>query len=261
MPRREPPRDARASAPAPAPAPGASGAQDAPEVTICGVAARAACTDAPTPASDAPEAADDHAAQPPQADAASHTASPTDAAAHRGAAREAPPTPTEAVHSPAGPAVAACFLPPADANGDAQWGLGCPVAHGADPALSAKLAHFHALKAQGTHFNATLARNRSFHNPHIYEKLVKWADLDETGSNFAAVAQSTHTPPLWDGAQPDVLRDGDVVALGTSPTHAAKAQKAYVDAHEARRGSQRDRIDFAPARRDARSSRERSRRR
>ncbi|WFC96682.1 hypothetical protein MBRA1_003345 [Malassezia brasiliensis] len=253
MPRREPPRAV--------PAPGASGASGAPEVTICGVAARAARTDAPAPASGAPEATDEHAARSPQAAAAAHTASPAGVSEYCGATQETPPMHAESAPPPAGSTVAACFLPPADANGDANWGLGRPVAHGADPALSAKLAHFHALKAQGTHFNATLARNRSFHNPHIYEKLVKWADLDETGSNFAAVAHSTHTPPLWDNAQPDVLRDGDIVALGTSPAHPAKAQKAYVDAHEARRVSQRDRIDFAPARRDARSSHERSHRR
>ncbi|WFD49146.1 hypothetical protein GLX27_003824 [Malassezia furfur] len=258
MPRREPPR----AAPAPG-AHGTSAAQDAHEVTICGVAARAARADALAPAPDAPGAADDRATLPSHARAASRTASPADAAEHGDAAPEAARTRTETAHTPTDPVVPTCFLPPADASGDAQWGLGRPVAHGADPALCAKLAHFHTLKAQGTHFNATLARNRSFHNPHIYEKLVKWADLDETGSNFAAVARSTHTPPLWDGTQPDVLREGDVAALGTSHAHAAKAQKAYVDAHEARRASQRERINFAPARHDtrARASRERPRRR
>ncbi|EJU02246.1 HCNGP-domain-containing protein [Dacryopinax primogenitus] len=53
-----------------------------------------------------------------------------------------------------------------------------------DPALVAKLARFHALKRTGKHFNDTLMSNKAFRNPHIYEKLVNFVDVDEKGSNF-----------------------------------------------------------------------------
>ncbi|PKI84764.1 hypothetical protein MVES1_000991 [Malassezia vespertilionis] len=87
---------------------------------------------------------------------------------------------------------------------------------GADPALTAKLATFHTLKQQGTHFNATLAKNRAFHNPHIYEKLVKWAELDEHGSNYVAIAKARGDAPPWDPKDVAVLAQGNIERLGTS---------------------------------------------
>ncbi|WFD41186.1 uncharacterized protein MJAP1_004181 [Malassezia japonica] len=191
-------------------------AGDAPEVQIRGAAARAQAAASPT----------DTCAAPPPAD---------------GAPTPEPYTPEATIPT--------AFRPPArGADGDPEWGLGEEVAHGADETLTLKLAHFHKLKEQGTHFNATLARNRSFHNPHIYAKLVKWADLDETGSNYVPMARAAHSEPSWDVQCAEVVRDGNAAQL-------AKTQKQYVEGRErAQASGQRSHIDFA-------GSRERSSRR
>ena len=82
---------------------------------------------------------------------------------------------------------------------DAEWGLGLEKATtGVDEALQAKLAHFHTLKAQqGTHFNQSLARNRSFRNPHIYAKLVEWVEVDETGSAYGDMVRAPVPDDVW----------------------------------------------------------------
>ena len=49
----------------------------------------------------------------------------------------------------------------------ARFGLLPPSTAPVDPALEAKLAHFHQLSAQGLSFNASLMRNKAFRNPHI----------------------------------------------------------------------------------------------
>lgn len=42
-----------------------------------------------------------------------------------------------------------------------------------------KVSTFLALKEQGTHFNDSLMKSRSFRNPTIYKKLVEFVDVDE----------------------------------------------------------------------------------
>lgn len=183
-------------------------AGDAPEVQIRGAAARAQAAASPT----------DTCAAPPPAD---------------GAPTPEPYTPEATIPT--------AFRPPArGADGDPEWGLGEEVAHGADETLTLKLAHFHKLKEQGTHFNATLARNRSFHNPHIYAKLVKWADLDETGSNYVPMARAAHSEPSWDVQCAEVVRDGNAAQLGTPPHSPSQNPKAV------RRGA-RESAGFRPA--------------
>ncbi|RUS12883.1 HCNGP-like protein-domain-containing protein, partial [Endogone sp. FLAS-F59071] len=59
----------------------------------------------------------------------------------------------------------------------------------------AKVAHFHTLRAAGTHFNTHLLRSKAFRNPHIYAKLVEFVDLDETGSNFPPEMFNPHGFP------------------------------------------------------------------
>ena len=58
----------------------------------------------------------------------------------------------------------------------------------ADPfCFQAKLLHFHTLKNDPNapkHFNDSLMMNRSFRNPHLYAKLVEFADVDEKATNF-----------------------------------------------------------------------------
>ncbi|WFD23205.1 hypothetical protein MEQU1_001893 [Malassezia equina] len=94
--------------------------------------------------------------------------------------------------------------PPRASDGDAAWGLGMESTESVSQALQEKLAHFHALKEQGTHFHAALARNRAFHNPRIHAKLVEWANLDEYGSNYSAIAATQGVSPSWEAAHPEV---------------------------------------------------------
>ncbi|WFD19591.1 hypothetical protein MCAP1_001825 [Malassezia caprae] len=94
--------------------------------------------------------------------------------------------------------------PPRASDGDAAWGLGVESSDNVDQALKDKLARFHELKAQGTHFNAALTRNRAFHNPSIHAKLVEWASLDEYGSNYSAIAAAQGVDPSWDAANAEV---------------------------------------------------------
>ena len=138
-------------------------------------------------------------------------------------ASPAPPhkTPSEARIPPAQEDSLAPFRPPPRADGDAEWGLGKPVAEQVDPAVAAKVERFYALKQQGTHFNATLARNRAFHNPNIYEKLVRWAELDETGSQYPIMAQAAGARASWDPRDAEVLQHGRADHLGTCPHRAA----------------------------------------
>lgn len=184
----------------------------APELKIRGAAASAA--------QEAKERIDPHEVRAPQHAAPQDTTpdaarDETDDRPREAPGADAAPSANEPRPDRASTALPACFLPPPDPHGDPAWGLGQEVATGADAALTEKLAHFHTLKEQGVHFNATLARNRSFHNPHIYAKLVKWADLDETGSNYVPMAHAAQRPPMWDPKRADMLRDGDVAALGT----------------------------------------------
>lgn len=72
-----------------------------------------------------------------------------------------------------------------------------------DPGLRQKLASFHALKSSATqpkHFNDSLLSNKGFRNPHIYDKLVAFVDIDESASGAETSAwsfpQRLHTEPL-----------------------------------------------------------------
>lgn len=48
----------------------------------------------------------------------------------------------------------------------------------------AKLRHFHALRQQNVHFNATLQANKSFRNPSILSKLVDFVAVDDKLAGF-----------------------------------------------------------------------------
>jgi hypothetical protein len=51
--------------------------------------------------------------------------------------------------------------------------------------MQAKVAHFLGLKAnQNQHINTSLLASSTFHNPHIYSKLVEFVDVDERQSYF-----------------------------------------------------------------------------
>ncbi|KAJ9076435.1 SAP30-binding protein [Entomophthora muscae] len=53
-----------------------------------------------------------------------------------------------------------------------------------NPELQAKVAGLQAILERGIQFNQRLRANQSFRNPHIYDKLVEFLDLDEFGTNF-----------------------------------------------------------------------------
>ena len=128
------------------------------------------------------------------------------------------------------PTLPAYLLPPPRITG-AEWGLGVEETSGVDAALADRVKHLTALKRErGIHFNQSIAKSRAFHNPRIYEKLVKWAGLEETGTNHPAVGTA------WDPHDPRVL------AYGNAPRRSAQQQR-YMDERE-KRGSLR-RIDFA----------------
>jgi len=82
------------------------------------------------------------------------------------------------------------LLHPPAIDGVENWGIPPRPEGEPDPVLVAKLAKFHDLKRKGKHFNDTLMSNKAFRNPHIYEKLVNFVDVDEKGTNFASV--------IWD---------------------------------------------------------------
>lgn len=68
-----------------------------------------------------------------------------------------------------------------------DWGIPPESQKPCDPEVEAKLMHFHTLKNDGNapkHFNDSLMMNRSFRNPHLYAKLVEFADVDEKATNF-----------------------------------------------------------------------------
>lgn len=48
----------------------------------------------------------------------------------------------------------------------------------------ARIEHFLSLRETGTRFNEHLQHSKAFRNPHIYEKLVEFVELDEYSSNF-----------------------------------------------------------------------------
>jgi hypothetical protein len=50
--------------------------------------------------------------------------------------------------------------------------------------VQAKIEHFLWLRESGTRFNEHLQHSKAFRNPHIYEKLVEFVELDEYSSNF-----------------------------------------------------------------------------
>ncbi|WFD35308.1 hypothetical protein MCUN1_002159 [Malassezia cuniculi] len=154
-----------------------------------------------------------------------------EAAKEDGAAGVAIVTATAATAAPAAPAATAATAATADAAVDttasthtlpaylrppprvagAEWGLGRECADNVDAALAARVAHLTSLKHErGIHFNVSLARNRAFHNPRIYEKLVKWAGLDDTGTNHPACGTG------WDPHDPQVVALGNATRLAAA---------------------------------------------
>ncbi|CAG8597093.1 11371_t:CDS:2, partial [Racocetra fulgida] len=76
------------------------------------------------------------------------------------------------------------LLTPKPIEGRENWGIPPEPESECDPILQEKIDHFHSLSKKGVHFNENLLKNKAFRNPHIYNKLVEFVELDEIGSNF-----------------------------------------------------------------------------
>ncbi|RIA80607.1 HCNGP-like protein [Glomus cerebriforme] len=74
------------------------------------------------------------------------------------------------------------LLTPQPIEGKDNWGIPPEPEEECDQSL--QIVHFHLLKERGVHFNKNLLKNKAFRNPHIYNKLVEFVELDEIGSNF-----------------------------------------------------------------------------
>ncbi|CAM0134922.1 unnamed protein product [Umbelopsis sp. WA50703] len=65
-----------------------------------------------------------------------------------------------------------------------DWGIPPEPQGECDADVEARIAHFLSLRESGTRFNEHLQHSKAFRNPHIYEKLVEFVELDEYSSNF-----------------------------------------------------------------------------
>jgi len=123
------------------------------------------------------------------------------------------------------------LLRPPPIEGTDNWGIPPAPDEPPDIALVAKLEQFRALKRQGKHFNDSLMANKAFRNPHIYEKLVEFVDVNEKGTNFPKdVWDPLDVPPDW---------YADRIA------EAQKRRSEQQEAIQAR--GKRSQIDFAPS--------------
>jgi len=123
------------------------------------------------------------------------------------------------------------LLRPPPIPGVPDWGITPATAEPCEPAIEAKLAQFHTLKRdseQPKHFNDSLMSNRSFRNPHLYAKLVEFADVDERTTNFPR--------EIWDPHDVQEEWFADKIAA---------SQKARSEQQESAQSSnKRARIDF-----------------
>ncbi|KAI9137641.1 HCNGP-like protein-domain-containing protein [Paraphysoderma sedebokerense] len=75
-------------------------------------------------------------------------------------------------------------IPELEVPGLENYGIPESPGKEVDVGLIEQLQHYLILKASGISFNTSLLSNKSFKNPHIYQKLIKMLSLNEHGSNF-----------------------------------------------------------------------------
>jgi len=124
------------------------------------------------------------------------------------------------------------LLCPPPVPGVEDWGIPPESTEPCNPAITTKLAQFHALKRDPTnpkHFNDSLMSNRSFRNPHLYAKLVEFVDVDESTTNFPR--------DIWD---PRDMREEWFASRIAELQKARSEQQAA-----AQNSSKRSHIDFA----------------
>ncbi|KAI9787856.1 MAG: Proteasome subunit beta type-7 [Peltula sp. TS41687] len=67
------------------------------------------------------------------------------------------------------------------------------------PSTTAKFAHFLQLKRQGVHFNEKLARSSALKNPSLFEKLARFAGIDEQDQYVSTLPPAAED--VWDPAR------------------------------------------------------------
>lgn len=118
-----------------------------------------------------------------------------------------------------------------------------PEPPGEPPAgINAKFAHFLELKKKGVHFNEKLAKSSALKNPSLMQKLMDFADIDET-SQFA----STLPKEIWN---PEAFPEW------AYKEELAKSQQNILKKREEEKvRGQRESVDFVPATASGESSR------
>ncbi|UZJ53968.1 hypothetical protein CBS101457_003288 [Exobasidium rhododendri] len=132
---------------------------------------------------------------------------------------------------------------------DPEWGLGVerPPSGHINEALFAKLSNFQTLKEeQGTHFNQSLAKNRSFRNPHIYDKLVQWVEVEETASGYGDMIkrkgkEKEKADDIWMSSRK--ARE-ELKLQGGREVIATLQKRRQEESDERKRKNRRDNIDF-----------------
>ena len=118
-----------------------------------------------------------------------------------------------------------------------------PSPPGSPPAKTlAKFAQFLELKKQGVHFNEKLAKSSALKNPSLFQKLTKFAGIDEQEQYTAALPKEVYDPsafPSW--AYKEEL--------------AKSQQEVQKKKEEDRMRVQREGLDFVPASTTAETSR------
>ncbi|EIN08652.1 HCNGP-domain-containing protein [Punctularia strigosozonata HHB-11173 SS5] len=128
------------------------------------------------------------------------------------------------------------LLHPPPIPGVADWGIPPAPSAPPDPAIQAKLARFASLKQDPKspqHFNDSLMSNRAFRNPHLYAKLVEFADVDERASYFPRT--------LWD---PNDVRE-EWFADRIAERQKARSEQQAASQTNTGKNVKRTHIDFA----------------
>lgn len=102
------------------------------------------------------------------------------------------------------------------------------------PSTTAKFAHFVELKKQGVHFNEKLARSSALKNPNLFQKLTRFAGIDEN-DEYA----STLPKEMWDPTAFPAWAYKEELAKSQQEITKRKEEESM--------RTQRDALDFVPA--------------
>ncbi|KAF8645753.1 hypothetical protein AX16_007620 [Volvariella volvacea WC 439] len=140
------------------------------------------------------------------------------------------------------------LLRPPPILGVENWGIKDLTKEPVPIALATKLAKFSSLKHDlhnPKHFNDSLMSNRSFHNPHLYAKMVEFVNVDEGATNFDnANVWSLGLGVGLSGGMGEAAIDHGLNANPPPSVYTAEHQKARAE-QQSSSSKQRTKIDFA----------------